>query len=104
MQLARTQTCGSGSLAAQNGVLHCVFFKIVKHLQVFCPRVFFMIPCIIFRNVEGTLNLYHPYVFIPDHFEFLVQDVYWFHSEIPFMIHLDHIPINYVVRIMHIFL
>jgi hypothetical protein len=102
--MARTQRCGSIILATQNRVLHYFFFKNVKNLWVFFPLVFFMLPFSIFRIVAGLLNLYQPYGFVPEHIDFLVQDAYWFHLEIPFMIHLDHIPINYVVRIRQIFL
>jgi hypothetical protein len=70
-----------------------IFFKILKQLCVFFPHVFFMLPCSIFRTVAVPLNLYHPYGLVPEHFEFLVQDVYLFHLKIPFVLHLDHIPI-----------
>jgi hypothetical protein len=92
-QLARTLRCGSGTLFAQNGILH---------LRVLCPHVFFMLPGSIFRTVTGPLNLYHPYGFIPNHFDFPVQDVYWFHLEILFVLHLDHIPINDMIIIRYI--
>jgi hypothetical protein len=91
--------CGSRTLAAQNGVLHSVSFKIVKNL-----RGFFMLPCSIFKNATGPLNLYQPYGFVPEHFEFLVHDAYLFHLKIPFVLHLDHNEINYVVRVRHIFI
>jgi hypothetical protein len=78
-------------------------FKMVKNLQAFFPHVFFMLLCSIFEVVEGPLNLYYPYGLVPKNFSFSIQDAYWFHSKIPFVLHLDHIPINYVVRIRHIF-
>jgi hypothetical protein len=103
-RLARTLRCGFGTLVAQNEALHYVFFKIDKKLGVFLPYIFFMLPCSIFMTVVDPLNLYRPYVFVPDHLDFLVQDAYWFPPEIPFMLHMDHSPINYVVKVRHIFL
>jgi hypothetical protein len=73
--LARTLRCGSKTLAAQNGVLHYFSFKIDKTLWVFFPRVFFVLPCSIFRTIVGPLNLYHPYGLVHGQFDFLVQDV-----------------------------
>jgi hypothetical protein len=102
--LARTLRRGSRNLAAQNGVLHSIFFKIDKTLWVFLPHVLFMLPCSIFRTIASPLNLYQPYGFVPGHFEFLAHDVYGFHLEIPFVLYLDYNPINYVVRVRHIFI
>jgi hypothetical protein len=96
-RLARNLRCGFGTLVAQNGVLHYVSFKIDKKLRVFLSHIFSMLPCGIFRTVVGPLNLYQPYGFVLKHFEFLVQNAYWFHLEIPFVFHLEHNPINYVV-------
>jgi hypothetical protein len=104
VKLARTLRCGSRTLASQNGLPHSIFFIIVKTLWVFFPHVFFILSCIFFRTVVGTLNVYHPYGFVPNHFDFPVQDVYWLHPEISFVLHLDHILINFVVRVSHIFL
>jgi hypothetical protein len=104
MQFVKTLRCGSITLTPQNGVFHFVSLKIVKHLRVFLPRVFFMLPCSIFRTVLGLLNLCYPYGLVPEKFDFPIQNAYWFHPKILFMLHLDHIPINYVVRLRHIFI
>ena len=82
--------------------LYYVFFKIDKTLWVFLPHILIMLQCFIFMNATCTLNLYHPYGFVPDHFDILIHDAYWFHLEIPFVLHLDHNPINYVVRVRNI--
>jgi hypothetical protein len=70
--LARTLRYGSRTLASQNGVLHFIFFKIVKTLWVFFFHVLFMLPCSIFRTIVGPLNIYQPYAVVLEHFEFPV--------------------------------
>jgi hypothetical protein len=82
--------------------LYSIFFKIDKNLRIFLLHSFFVLPCCVFSTVAGPWYLYQTYGFIPKHFEFSVLDAYWFHPEIPFVFHLDHSPINYVVRVTHI--
>jgi hypothetical protein len=76
------------------------FQKICGYSSAWPP----VLPHGIFRIVASPLNLYHSQWICFEHLDFPVQDAHWLHQKIPFMLHLDHSPINYMVRIRYIFL
>ena len=60
------------------------------------------------RSLIGTvvlpLHLYLSNGLVSEHRDLLVEDVQWLNLELSLGFHLDHIPINHMVRIMYIFL
>jgi hypothetical protein len=61
-----------------------------------------MLPSSIFRTVVGPLKFYQFYDLIPKNFKFSVQYVHRLDLKVSFWLHLNHIPINNMVRIMYI--
>jgi hypothetical protein len=78
--------------------------KILKKMWVFYLHCILMLPSSILRTVPGPLDLYNPYGSITELFDFPVQNVHQMHLESAFLLHLDHIPINNMISIMHIFI
>ena len=50
------------------------------------------------------LHLYLSYGSIPEHGDLLVEDGQWLGLELSLKFHLNHIPINYMINIVYIFL
>ena len=62
------------------------------------------LPCSLFRFVVLPLHLYLPYGPVPEHCDLPVEDLHWLSSKLSLGIHLNHIPIYHMVRIMYIFI
>jgi hypothetical protein len=76
--------------------------KIFKKMWVLFPHGIFMLPGCIFRTVTGPLDLYQPYCSILSNLTFLIQYAHRLYSEVSFLLHLNHIPINYMISIRYI--
>ena len=62
------------------------------------------LPRSLFRSVVLPLYLYLPYGSVSKHCDLPIEDAHWLNSELSLRFHLDHIPINHMVRVMYIFL
>ena len=62
------------------------------------------LPRILFRSVVLPLHLYMSYGLILEHGDLPVEDAQWLSLELSLEFHLNHIPINHMVRVMYIFL
>jgi hypothetical protein len=80
------------------------FSKIFKKMWVFCPHHILMLPSSVLRTVLGPLDLYKPYGLVMELLDFPVQNVHQMHLKNAFLLHLNHIPINNMIRIRYIFL
>jgi len=78
--------------------------KFSKQVWIFLPRLIFQLPSCIFRTEGPPLDLYLSDGHILKHYDLLVQDADWLHLETSLGFYLNHMPINNVVRVMHIFL
>ena len=61
-------------------------------------------PCSFFRTVVLPLHLYLSYCSVPEHCDLPGEDAHRLDLELSLWLHLHHIPIYYMVRIMYIFL
>jgi hypothetical protein len=79
-------------------------FKNIKNMRILCSHSILMLPGFILRIVLGPLDLYHLHDLIPELLDFSIQYANWSHLKFTFWIHLNHIPINDMIRIMYILL
>ena len=56
------------------------------------------------RTIVLPLHLYLSNGSIPEHCDLFVEDAQWLGLELSLGFHLNHIPINHMVRVMYIFL
>ena len=97
---------------------HCpqCFTKLNKNVALVLPSVLRRIeqkwmcqlhgilhlPCSLFRILMLPLHLYLPYGSVWEHFDLPVEDVHWLDLQLSLRFHLNHIPIDHMVRIMYI--
>jgi hypothetical protein len=78
--------------------------KIFKNMWVLCPHIIFMLPCCVLSTVPGPLEFYIPYSLILELLAFPVQYTDHMHLQDAFLLHLNHIPIDYMIIIKYIFI
>ena len=62
------------------------------------------LPHSLIQNIVLPLHLYISNGSIPKHCDLVFEDAQWLSLELSLGFHLNHIPINHIVRIMYIFL
>ena len=93
---------------------HCpqCFTKLNKNATLVLPSVLHIIKQKWMCQSHGILqlpcslelHLYLPYGSILEHCDVPVEDVHWLDLQLSLRFHLNHIPIDHMVRIMYIFL
>ena len=83
--------------------LSSVFYKIEQKWMCQSHGIL-QLPCSLFRTVVLPLHLYLYNGSIPEHCDIPVEDAHWLDSKLSLEFHLNHIPINHMVRIMYIVL
>lgn len=73
-------------------------------MKVFLPHHFLMVPCSIFMTKKGPMHLYQGDGLILEHLEFLIKNTDWLDMKVSLNLHLNHVPINYMVSIRMILL